>query len=303
MPYRVNKHTGLIDYDEMRTLAQLFKPRLLIAGGSAYPRDWDYRLMREIADSVGAYLMADMAHISGIVAAGGRCNNPFEYCDVVTSTTHKSLRGPRSGLIFCKKSLEESINSAVFPSLQGGPHNHQIAAVAVALKEAMDPSFKDYIDQVLKNAKVLAEELKKYGYNVVTGGTDNHLVLWDVKSTTGLSGARMEKICELCDISVNKNSVYGDTSAVNPGGIRLGTPAMTTRGICEDGMRLIAAILHDIVILAQRVQNGLPPGDTKLSSFMASLQSGDYANEIQSLKARVQHITKFLHPVPSLHAP
>ena len=161
--------------------------------------------MRAIADSVGAYLMADMAHISGLVAAG-QANSPFLHCHVVTSTTHKSLRGPRSGIIFCRKELEDAINSAVFPSLQGGPHNHQIAALAVALQEAATPEFKQYIQQVKANAAALAEALQSLGYDIVTGGTDNHLVLWDARRT-GVSGAKLEKILERCEISVNKNTV------------------------------------------------------------------------------------------------
>ena len=161
--------------------------------------------MRAIADSVGAYLMADMAHISGLVAAG-EANSPFLHCHVVTSTTHKSLRGPRSGIIFCRKELEDAINSAVFPSLQGGPHNHQIAALAVALQEAATPEFKQYIQQVKANAAALAEALQSLGYDIVTGGTDNHLVLWDARRT-GVSGAKLEKILERCEISVNKNTV------------------------------------------------------------------------------------------------
>jgi glycine hydroxymethyltransferase len=169
MPYRVNAVTGLIDYDELAKSAELFKPRMIIAGASAYPRDWDYKRMREIADSVGAYLMADMAHISGLVAAR-ECNSPFEHCDVVTSTTHKSLRGPRSGIIFCKKELEDAVNNAVFPTLQGGPHNHQIAALAVALKEASHPEFVEYIKQVKENARVLARSLMDMGYKIVTDG-------------------------------------------------------------------------------------------------------------------------------------
>lgn len=165
--------------------------------------------MRVIADSVGAYLMADMAHISGLVAAG-EANSPFPHCHVVTSTTHKSLRGPRSGIIFCRKELEEAVNAAVFPALQGGPHNHQIAALAVALKEASLPEFKLYIKQVKSNAVALAKSLQEFGYDIVTGGTDNHLVLWDARRT-GVSGAKLEKILERCEISVNKNTVAGIT--------------------------------------------------------------------------------------------
>jgi len=291
LPYRVSKETGLVDYDEMEKLAELFKPRLLIAGGSAYPRDWDYKRMRTIADSVGAYLMADMAHISGLVAAQ-QCNDPFEYCDVVTSTTHKTLRGPRSGIIFCRKQHEDAVNSAVFPSLQGGPHNHQIAALAVALKEASSPSFTEYIKQVKRNAQFLASELTKMGYHIVTGGTDNHIVLWDLRNTTGLSGSKLEKLLERCDISANKNSVFGDKSAVNPGGIRLGTPAMTTRGATEKDFEIVANLLHRIVLLALQVQRGL--SDEKLVSFVTALEDTDVKAEIESLRKEVHAFSSSL---------
>lgn len=291
LPYRVNENTGLVDYDEMAKLAALFKPRLLIAGGSAYPRDWNYKRMREIADSVGAYLMADMAHISGLVAAQ-QCNSPFEFCDVVTSTTHKTLRGPRSGIIFCRKQHEEAINSAVFPSLQGGPHNHQIAALAVALKEAASPSFVEYIKQVKRNSQFLANELVALGYNIVTSGTDNHIVLWDLRSTTGLSGSKLEKLLERCDISVNKNSVFGDKSAVNPGGIRLGTPAMTTRGATTKEFALVAQLLHRAVLLAKRVQAGI--SDEKLASFVAALEGADVKAEIEALRREVHTFSSAL---------
>lgn len=291
LPYRVSKATGLVDYDEMAMLAELFKPRLLIAGGSAYPRDWDYKRMREIADSVGAYLMADMAHISGLVATQ-QCNNPFEYCHVVTSTTHKTLRGPRSGMIFCRKEFETAVNSAVFPGLQGGPHNHQIGALAVALKEASTPAFTQYIKQVKSNAQFLSAELMKRGYRIVTGGTDNHIVLWDLRSTTGLSGAKLEKLLEKCDISVNKNSVLGDQSAISPGGIRLGTPAMTTRGAVESDFATVADLLHRAVQLAQRVQSGL--SDEKLASFTAALESTEFSAEIRAIRQAVHGFSSAL---------
>lgn len=291
LPYRVNKDTGLVDYEEMAMLAELFKPKLLIAGGSAYPRDWDYKRMRVIADSVGAYLMADMAHISGLVAAQ-QCNDPFEYCDVVTSTTHKTLRGPRSGIIFCRKQHEEAVNSAVFPSLQGGPHNHQIAALAVALKEASSPTFVEYIKQVKTNAQYLATELTKMGYRIVTGGTDNHIVLWDLRSTTGLSGSKLEKLLERCDISVNKNSVFGDKSAMNPGGIRLGTPAMTTRGANEKDFGVVAGLLHRAVLLAQRVQAST--SDEKLVTFVAALEGTEVSAEVEALRREVHAFSSAL---------
>lgn len=294
MPYRVNPLTGLIDYDELSKLAELFKPKMIIAGASAYPRDWDYSKMKEIAESVGAYLLADMAHISGLVATG-QCNSPFEYCDIVTSTTHKSLRGPRSGIIFYKKHLEDEINSAVFPALQGGPHNHQIAALAVALKEASTPDFIEYIKQVKINAKSLATELMILGYNIVTNGTDNHIVLWDARNT-GLSGSKLEKILEKCSISVNKNSVLGDVSAVTPGGVRFGTPAMTTRGMKEIDMKEIAKYIDQITKVAQRVQSNL--SSKKLDDFISYMDTNlDIQNEISNIKNDVEkYASKFYIP-------
>lgn len=241
MPYRISPKTGLIDYEEMEERVSLFKPKMLIAGASAYTRDWDYARMRKIADSVGAYLLADMAHISGLIATG-QAQSPFEHCDVVTSTTHKSLRGPRSGMIFYRKELEEKVNNAVFPMLQGGPHNHQIAALAVALNEAKSPAFKGYIQSVIGNARSLAELLISRGYEVVTGGTDNHMVLWDARPL-GISGSQLEKVLDLAEISTNKNTLYGDTSALNPGGVRIGTCAVTTRGMGHADMEVVAGLL------------------------------------------------------------
>jgi len=254
LPYVVSADTGLIDYEEMEKRAKIFLPKLLIAGGSAYPREWDYKRMREIADSVGALLMVDMAHISGLVA-GGVAASPFEYADLVTSTTHKTLRGPRSGMIFAKVEHMEKINAAVFPSLQGGPHNHQIGGLAVALKEASQPEFKNYAKQVVANAKALGEGLQRRGHTLATGGTDNHLVLWDVRPL-GLTGSKLDKVLEAVSITANKNSLHGDVSAINPGGVRLGTPALTTRGMTEADFEVVAELLHcgcDIALQAQEI--------------------------------------------------
>lgn len=307
MPYRVDPRTGLVDYDELARLALLFKPRMIIAGASAYPRDWDYARMRTIADSVGAFLMADMAHISGLVATG-LCNRPFEHCDVVTTTTHKSLRGPRSGMIFARRALLEAVNQAVFPALQGGPHNHQIAALAVALREASLPEFKTYIQQVKTNAKVLAESLEKRGYNIVTGGTDNHIVLWDARDT-GVSGAKLEKILERCDISVNKNSVVGDTSAINPGGVRLGTPAMTSRGMKERDMETIALLIDKVVRVGKDVEaacvgagasaGGGTSVKSKAADFVAAFSKEPFHAELEAIHKQVVELaTSF--PLPGL---
>lgn len=252
MPYVVSSETGLIDYDEMERRAKMFLPKLLIAGASAYPREWDYKRMRQIADSVGAMLMVDMAHISGLVA-GKVAASPFEYADVVTSTTHKTLRGPRSGMIFAKVPYMEKINSAVFPSLQGGPHNHQIGALAVALKEASQPEFADYARQVVANAKALGHGLAKAGHALATGGTDNHLLLWDVRPL-GLTGSKVDKVLEHVSITANKNSLHGDVSAVNPGGVRLGTAALTTRGLMEKDFQQVAKFLHRACEIALQIE-------------------------------------------------
>lgn len=195
MPYQVRPSDGLIDMDQLEANARLFHPRLIICGGSAYPREWDYARFRAIADEVGAMLMCDMAHISGLVAAAA-VDSPFKYADLVTTTTHKTLRGPRAGLIFFRKALQDRINFAVFPGCQGGPHNNTIAAVAVALKQAASPEFKEYALAVKENASKLAEELAALGYTICTGGTDNHLILWDLRPQ-GLGGSKMERVCEM----------------------------------------------------------------------------------------------------------
>jgi len=254
MPYVVSSETGLIDYDDMEYRAKMFLPKLLIAGGSAYPREWNYERMREIADSVGAKLMVDMAHISGLVA-GRVVDSPFPHADIVTTTTHKSLRGPRSGMIFARLEYMDSINSSVFPMLQGGPHNHQIGALAVALKEASEPEFSQYAQSVIKNAQALGAGLEKRGHKLATGGTDNHLLLWDLRPF-GLTGAKADMVLERASITANKNSLPGDVSAINPGGVRLGTPALTSRGLNETDFDQVAEFLHrgcQIAIQAQEI--------------------------------------------------
>ena len=251
LPYKI-KEDGYIDYDKLAENVKLFQPKLLICGGSAYPRDIDYKKFREIADSVNCLLMADMAHISGLVATN-EANNPFEYCDVVTTTTHKTLRGPRSGMIFYKKEYEASINESVFPGIQGGPHNNKIAALCNQLYEVKTPEFKEYIINVKKNARILADHLIKLGYKISSNGTDNHIVLVNVKDK-GLSGNKVEKVCELVNISINKNSIFGDTSALNPGGIRLGTSAMTTRKCGENDFIKIANFIDKVIHICLRIQ-------------------------------------------------
>ena len=262
--YNLNRETGRVDYDEMERLAHEHKPKMIIGGGSAYSREWDYKRMREIADSVGAILMIDMAHPAGLIAAG-LLDNPVKYAHIVTSTTHKTLRGPRGGIILMGKDFEnpwgkktpkgevkmmsQLLNSAVFPGIQGGPLEHVIAAKAVAFGEALTPSFKEWAAQVQKNARVLAEELKRRGFDIVSGGTDNHSMLVDLRSKyPELTGKVAERVLVAADITVNKNMVPFDTrSAFQTSGIRLGTPAITTRGAKEDMMLLIADFIERVL--------------------------------------------------------
>ncbi len=262
--YNLCQATGMVDYDEMERLAHEHKPKLIIGGGSAYSREWDYKRMREIADKVGALLMIDMAHPAGLIAAG-LLDNPVRYAHIVTSTTHKTLRGPRGGIILMGKDFEnpwglktpkgvvkkmsQILNSAVFPGQQGGPLEHVIAAKAVAFGEALQPEFKAWAKQVQKNARVLADELIKRGFTIVSGGTDNHSMLVDLREKyPDLTGKVAENALVAADITVNKNMVPFDTrSAFQTSGIRLGTPAMTTRGAKEDMMVLIAELIETVL--------------------------------------------------------
>lgn len=280
LPYKINED-GYIDYDRLEEVARDFKPRMIICGASAYPRDLDYQRFRQIADINNSYLLCDMSHISGLVATQ-EFNDPFEFCDVVTTTTHKTLRGPRSGMIFYKRELGDAIDFAVFPGLQGGPHNHQIAGVANQLLEAQTPEFKTYIQQVKKNAKTLANYLVSKGYNLVTNGTDNHLMLVDLRNM-GVSGSKAEYVCEQVDISLNKNSVFGDTSAINPGGIRIGTPALTTRGLVESDFEKVGEYIDRVIKLCQEVQN---ISGKKLKDFKATLHN-QYQGQLDELKYEV----------------
>ncbi len=273
LPYQVDQTTGIIDYDQLARDASLFKPKMIIMGGSAYPREWDYERFRKIADANGALLLMDMAHISGLVLTG-EAISPFNYADIVTTTTHKSLRGPRAGLIFFRKDergFEPLINQAVFPALQGGPHEHQIAGVATQLKEAMTPEFKVYTQQVKKNAAALGAALVSKGYTLATGGTDNHLVLWDLKPQ-GITGSKFEKTCDAVCITLNKNCVPGDRSAVTPGGVRIGAPAMTTRKFVESDFEQIADFLDKTLKIALEIQQKSGP---KLKDFVKMLEGND----------------------------
>jgi glycine hydroxymethyltransferase len=238
--YQVRKDTELIDYDELEAIALREKPKVLIGGGSAYPRLWDFARMREIADKVGATYVFDMAHIAGLVA-GGVHPSPVPHAQITTTTTHKTLRGPRAGLIICGQDLAQAVDKAVFPGQQGGPLMHIVAAKAVALGEALRPEFKTYAAQTVANAKTLAAALQEAGFRIISGGTDNHLMLVDVFAK-GIVGSEAELALGKAGITVNKNSIPFDTNPpLKPSGIRVGTPALTTRGMKEPEMRLIAA--------------------------------------------------------------
>ncbi|MCJ1375881.1 Serine hydroxymethyltransferase, cytosolic [Loxospora ochrophaea] len=298
-PYRVNIETGIIDYETLEENALMYRPKVLVAGTSAYCRLIDYKRMREIADLCGAYLVVDMAHISGLIAAGV-IPSPFEYADIVTTTTHKSLRGPRGAMIFFRKGVRKSdpkngkevlydlegpINFSVFPGHQGGPHNHTITALAVALKQAMTPEFRLYQEQVIKNAKAIEVELKRLGYKLVADGTDSHMVLVDLRPKA-LDGARVEAVLEQVNIACNKNATPGDKSALTPYGIRIGTPAMTSRGMGEDDFKRVAGYIDTCIDICKSVQSQLPKEANKLKDFKAKVASGD-VQEINDLKKEI----------------
>lgn len=299
MPYRVDPETQLIDYDTLAKNVILYRPKILVAGTSAYCRLIDYKKMREIADSVGAYLMVDMAHIAGLVAAGV-IPSPFEYADIVTTTTHKSLRGPRGAMIFFKRGvrsykkngdavyydLENPINFSVFPGSQGGPFQSTIAALAVALKQVDSEEFKQYQQLVLKNAKALEDTFKKYNYKLVTNGTDTHMVLVSLREK-GTDGARVEYVCEKANITLNKNSIPHDSSksAIVPGGIRIGAPSMTTRGMGVEDFTKIAEYVNKAVEFAVALQKSLPKEANKLKDFKNKVDEGHV--ELEDMKKEI----------------
>ena len=294
LPYGLDKD-GLVDYDELEKTAIIFMPKIIIAGGSSYPRDFDYQRLRKICDSVGCYLMIDMAHFSGLVATK-LVKNPFDYADVVSSTTHKTLRGPRSGLIFINKKKEngtlvQKINDAVFPGLQGGPHNHQIAGVAFQLKQVATSEFVEYMKKVQNMAKYLAEILITKGFEIMTGGTDTHIVLVSLRNKD-LTGSKMEYLCELVDISLNKNCIYGDKNAMSPSGIRIGTPAMVSRGFDKEEFDQIAIFLEKLVIIGNKVQKNiqLNTGGKLLEDFKKGLHESDIMDEILKIKEEVNSL-------------
>mmetsp|Transcript_32180 Transcript_32180/g.44634 ORF Transcript_32180/g.44634 Transcript_32180/m.44634 type:complete len:522 (+) Transcript_32180:111-1676(+) len=299
-PYRLNEETGRIDYDKAEETAKVVRPKLIVAGASAYARHYDYPRMRQIADSTNSWLLADMAHISGLVAAG-LVPSPFDHADVVTTTTHKSLRGPRGAMIFYRKGvrkqdkkgndimydIEDKINFSVFPGLQGGPHNHTIAGLAVALKQANSPAFKSYQEQVLKNSFCMAAALTKRGYSLVSGGTDNHLVLVDLRPK-GVDGSRVERVLELAHMAANKNTVPGDVSALVPGGIRMGTPALTTRGFTESDFETVVELFDEAVKIAVMIKEKSGP---KLKDFRTAVDTQEWS-EITALKNKVESFAK-----------
>ncbi|WJX38649.1 Serine hydroxymethyltransferase 7 [Trifolium repens] len=294
--YKVNPLTGYIDYDKLEEKVVDYRPKILICGGSSYPREWDYARYRKIADKCGAILMCDMAHISGLVAAK-EVASPFEYCDIVTSTTHKSLRGPRGGIIFYRRGpkprrqgfvlnhgdestydFEEKINFALYPSLQGGPHNNHIAALAIALKQVATPEYKAYMQQVKRNAQALAIALLRRKCRLVTDGTDNHLLLWDI-TALGLIDRNYEKVCEACHITLNKCAIYGSISS---GGVRIGTPAMTSRGCVEEDFETMADFLFRAAQITSIIQR---EHGKSCKDFIKGLQNN---KDIFDLRNRVE---------------
>lgn len=314
LPYRLDESTGIIDYDKLEETALLYRPKIIVAGASAYSRLIDYKRIRDVCDKINAYLLADVAHLSGMIAAKS-IPGPFDYADIVTTTSHKSLRGPRGAMIFFRRgvrrvnpktkeeekyNLENPINASVFPGHQGGPHNHTIAALAVALKQAQTPEFRAYQEQVLANAQALAKRLgdskekSGLGYSLVSGGTDNHLVLVDLKPQ-GIDGARVERVLELVGVASNKNTVPGDKSALTPGGLRIGTPAMTTRGFTEHDFTRVADIIDRAVTIAVRVDKAArtaaeekgEKGAGRLKTFLEHLGNGDSVPEILQLRSEV----------------
>lgn len=307
LPYRLNEKTGVIDYDGLQSNAKLYRPKLIVMGASAYSRHIEYDRIRKVADENNSILMCDMAHISGLVAAGVM-PSPFEFADIVTTTTHKTLRGPRGAMIFYRKGVkgqdkngvainynfEQEINSAVFPGHQGGPHNHTITALAVALKQAASPEFKVYQQNVLDNNQAMAKYFTTKGYKLVSGGTDNHLLLIDVREK-GLNGAKVEKIAEMVNIALNKNTIPGDVSALNPGGIRIGSPAMTTRNLGVQDFEQVASFV-DRVVEITKVVNADTSAPT-LKAFKEQLAAKSYP-QIDALKEEIVQFSRQFPAVP-----
>lgn len=306
MPYKLNESTGLIDYKNMEEIANLFRPKIIIAGTSAYSRLIDYKKFKDVCNKTNSYLLADMAHISGLVAAG-IIPSPFDYADVVSTTTHKSLRAVRHSLIFYRKgvrsinkkgqeimyNLEKPINDAVFPGLQGGPHNHSMAGVGVGLKQAMTEEFRDYQLQTIKNAKTMAEELMKKGYDVVSNGTDLHVLLVDLRPKK-IDGARVEFVLDQASITANKNTVPGDKSAMKPSGLRLGAPAMTSRNFKEKEFVRVVEYIDRAVEIALQAQSK----SRLLKEFRAVATSDpDIVSQISKLREEIHEFASS-YPMP-----
>lgn len=287
LPYKVNPETGLIDYDGLEASARLFRPRVIIAGVSCYSRCLDYKRFRSIADANGAYLFSDMAHVSGLVAAG-IIPSPFEYSDIVSTTTHMTMRGPHAGMIFFRKGilydLEAKINQAVFPRLQGGPHNNSIAGIATALLQAKTLDFIEYQKNIVKNAQRLCEGLMEKGYIIATGGTDVHLILIDLRPVK-ITGACAEYVLDQISITCNMNTISVDTSALNPSGLRLGTPALTTRGLAEADMDRVVDFIDRGLKLSQEIVAVSGP---KLVDLKEACYSDAFVGKVYALREEVE---------------
>ncbi|CAH7674217.1 pyridoxal phosphate-dependent transferase [Phakopsora pachyrhizi] len=294
-PYSVDPESKLIDYDYLQKMADIYKPKILICGASAYPRDWNFKRLREISDNQEAYLMMDasMAQVSGLVA-GQVQNDPFEFCDVVTTTTHKTLRGPRGGLIFFRKDkdpgMESRIKGGVFPGFQGAVHYHSIAAASVALRQAGDPSFRQYAQAVIENSRALAARLVELGYSLQTGGSDNHLVLWDLRPT-GLTGSRAGKIFDFCGIIVSKSAVSSDKSIQDQGGVRLGTSALTSRSMGPEQMVEVANFMHRAVQLSLNLQQETRSNQS--NDFLRASYEGDEREERKQFAQILRDVQEF----------
>ena len=288
LPYHVDEH-GVIDYAELERVSEVYRPSMIVLGASAYPKDYDYARVRKLCDTLGCLLLMDMAHTAGLIA-GGVLTSPFAFADIVTTTTHKSLRGPRSGMIFFRKlgfdgkptDFESRINQAVFPGLQGGPHMHQIAAIATQMKEVLDPSWKDYAKRVVENCKALAAAMLAKGHVLVGGGTDNHLILWNLRGFD-LTGSKVEKVLDAVSISTNKNTIAGDKNALAPSGVRIGTCALTTRGLGVEDMVVIAGFLDRAIAIAVKIQESV---GKKLADFVTALATPNA--ELLALREEVE---------------
>lgn len=283
--YKTDVTTRQFDYKKIKELAEKYRPKMIITGGTAYPREIDYQSISKIANEVGAYYLADIAHEAGLIAAGVN-KSPFNYADIVTFTTHKTLRGPRGAIIICKKELEKQINFGVFPGLQGGPHEHTIAAIAVCLKDVASESFKDYAKQVVKNAKCLASELAKYEYDIVSGGTDKHLILIDLRNK-GLNARNIAVALDYVGIVINKNTVPNETNnSINPSGIRLGTPSVTSRGMKEKEMEVIASWINQVINAVKPIIN------LKHINFIKEMK---YIEELRDIQTEVKELCSKFH--------